>query len=420
MAELLRQLGFECRVVTWLPRLSGNGVESIYSETAEKVDSERATSLAEHAGFPDPAMAADYDRDWYFASTSEKRRHALRIISAAGEIIKNWGPNALVSAVGGETLRVVFDALARSFGVLTLYFNAIPLAGRFVLLPSMSAAFVPREGEFGYKPSRWLPDDLGDLKSCDGPAFVNHLQESRFDGVARLFQTKLMDAGVYPRHWWERKSWNRAKAMALSSIAVRESARRPNDVNVLYPMHDERDFQVAVRERHAVPQVHLLRYVASTLPPGYRLWVKPHPHHLEAHHQLLLREIRYTPNIGFLDPATGFSEAIADCDVVFTLASTLGFEALRRGKPVVCYGTPFYSGCGVTEDVRDPRQISAAIVRAVGMPPHPREVERLIYRMEEYSWEGQFTPISLEVENLRRMSLGILDVLRAEQIWIVQ
>jgi len=37
-------------------------------------------------------------------------------------------------------------------------------------------------------------------------------------------------------------------------------------------------------------------------------------------------------------------------DEVHTLTSLAGFEALLRGKRVVCYGLPFYAGWGLTED----------------------------------------------------------------------
>ena len=42
--------------------------------------------------------------------------------------------------------------------------------------------------------------------------------------------------------------------------------------------------------------------------------------------------------------------ALDAVDAVWTMTSTLGFEALLRGKPVVCLGTPFYAGWGLTED----------------------------------------------------------------------
>ena len=37
-------------------------------------------------------------------------------------------------------------------------------------------------------------------------------------------------------------------------------------------------------------------------------------------------------------------------DVVYTVSSLLGFEALLLGKPVVCFGASFYAGLGLTDD----------------------------------------------------------------------
>jgi len=41
---------------------------------------------------------------------------------------------------------------------------------------------------------------------------------------------------------------------------------------------------------------------------------------------------------------------IEACDVVHTMTSLTGFDALLRGKHVVVYGRPFYAGWGLTED----------------------------------------------------------------------
>lgn len=41
-------------------------------------------------------------------------------------------------------------------------------------------------------------------------------------------------------------------------------------------------------------------------------------------------------------------------DEVWTMTSLLGFEALIRGTPVTCLGTPFYAGWGLTKDLIDP------------------------------------------------------------------
>lgn len=51
--------------------------------------------------------------------------------------------------------------------------------------------------------------------------------------------------------------------------------------------------------------------------------------------------------------ARGASPAalIEHVDEVWTITSTLGFEALLRGRPVTCLGMPFYAGWGLTRDL---------------------------------------------------------------------
>ena len=49
--------------------------------------------------------------------------------------------------------------------------------------------------------------------------------------------------------------------------------------------------------------------------------------------------------------ATDAARLLAAVDAVWTMTSALGFEALLRGLPVTCLGTPFYAGWGLTRDL---------------------------------------------------------------------
>ncbi|MBT8412145.1 MAG: capsular polysaccharide biosynthesis protein [Octadecabacter sp.] len=51
---------------------------------------------------------------------------------------------------------------------------------------------------------------------------------------------------------------------------------------------------------------------------------------------------------------TGPMAALDAVDEVWTMTSTLGFEALLRGKAVTCLGMPFYAGWGLTDDRTKP------------------------------------------------------------------
>lgn len=68
-------------------------------------------------------------------------------------------------------------------------------------------------------------------------------------------------------------------------------------------------------------------------------------------------------------------------DQLWTLSSTMGFEALLRGIPVTCLGQPFYAGWGLTRDLapaiigRRPSRITlAGLVHAV-LIDYPRYVD---------------------------------------------
>lgn len=71
---------------------------------------------------------------------------------------------------------------------------------------------------------------------------------------------------------------------------------------------------------------------------------------------------------------------IASVDEVWTITSTLGFEALLRGKAVTCLGAPFYAGWGLTRDLgpiparRTARPTLAALAHAV-LIAYPRYVD---------------------------------------------
>ncbi len=69
------------------------------------------------------------------------------------------------------------------------------------------------------------------------------------------------------------------------------------------------------------------------------------------------------------------------CDVVHTMSSLTGFEALLRAKTVVCYGLPFYAGFGLTQDVREEGNTlkQRALDRRARQDLPPLSLDDLIY-----------------------------------------
>lgn len=65
--------------------------------------------------------------------------------------------------------------------------------------------------------------------------------------------------------------------------------------------------------------------------------------------QVFINKQNY-PSVKIINDYVNPISLIEKFDEVWTVSSQLGFEALMCNKKVVCYGTPFYSGYGLTDD----------------------------------------------------------------------
>ncbi len=94
----------------------------------------------------------------------------------------------------------------------------------------------------------------------------------------------------------------------------------------------------------------LLEEVRKNRPNAYIIY-KPHPDVAKGYRK------GYYPKDALLEFCDEVCEdvssisLIAVADEVHTISSLFGFEALLHNKKVVCYGQPFYSSWGLTEDI---------------------------------------------------------------------
>lgn len=92
-----------------------------------------------------------------------------------------------------------------------------------------------------------------------------------------------------------------------------------------------------------------LIHAAREANPDAFLIYKPHP---DVEADLRDGKVEALPSglVDLVAEKANASEAIAQCDEVWTMTSLMGFEALMRGKRVVTLGAPFYAGWGLSDD----------------------------------------------------------------------
>ncbi|WP_404416437.1 capsular polysaccharide biosynthesis protein [Vreelandella aquamarina] len=91
----------------------------------------------------------------------------------------------------------------------------------------------------------------------------------------------------------------------------------------------------------------LLKEARHAHPQAFIVY-KPHPDVVYAKRKGALVTARQWAD--HIETECSVVSCLDHCDVVHTMTSLVGFEALLRGKQVVTYGEPFYAGWGLTED----------------------------------------------------------------------
>jgi capsular polysaccharide export protein len=124
----------------------------------------------------------------------------------------------------------------------------------------------------------------------------------------------------------------------------------PDGPRIMVPGQVEDDASIRLGTTSVTTNLDLLKRVRANNPNAVIIY-KPHPD-VEAG----LRDGRIPP-----EEAAKYANLIADqadpialldhTDALWTMTSTMGFEALLRGVPVTCLGAPFYAGWGLTTDL---------------------------------------------------------------------
>lgn len=84
--------------------------------------------------------------------------------------------------------------------------------------------------------------------------------------------------------------------------------------------------------------------------PGVDLVIKSHPDVIAGKKRSALGFARDWPGLVWVGRDVSPLSLLRQVDRVYTVSSQMGFDALLLGKPVVCFGLPFYAGWGLTDD----------------------------------------------------------------------
>lgn len=138
----------------------------------------------------------------------------------------------------------------------------------------------------------------------------------------------------------------------LTKYNVGEGARIPapqGRLRVLVPGQVEDDASIRLGTTDTRTNLDLLRRARAHFPDAF-ITYKPHPDVEIGLRTGAIPQAELDSLADHVAREMSAAEAIDQSDIVWTMTSLMGFEALLRGRQVHCLGMPFYAGWGLTTD----------------------------------------------------------------------
>ncbi len=232
------------------------------------------------------------------------------------------------------------------------------------------------------RPLSWVLDARGIYYDATQPSDLEHiLQNADFDASllqrARILRERVVAAGL-TKYNVGNVRWQRQQA-TLQSVSFSTNEKAPPTRVILVPGQVESDASLAYGAPDICKNLDLLRAVRQANPDAYILY-KPHPDVVAGLRRRGQHEHEVAHWCDEVVAEVSMGELLPQIDEVHTLTSLAGFEALLRGKRVVCYGQPFYAGWGLTQDMSPParrtRKLSLDALVAGALILYPTYVSR--------------------------------------------
>lgn len=346
------------------------------------------------------------------ASDQEMAKLALGYLAAWRDVLQEHAPVGLLwGEDGGHLAKRTAFLLAESSQVPLVFIYVSPLPGRMLHLDNALNRFdhgelrmvEPTDDERAVA-ARLLADIHAGRVQFATPRNLD-FHPRRVTRLGRLLLQRYVTrppgaASLYP--WTFARQYARQR---LARAALRHVYRPIGEVPfVFHPFHAGFDAQITIRAPQWGDQIALVEHIAASLPYGYELAVKEHPYEVGAQPPArLLSLLRRRPEIRLLDPTLDAREVLRACAAVTTVNSTVGFEALFFGRPLVTFGHGPYRGMGLTNDVESAFDTPALLNRALqDGPPAEGDVVRLIAFLQRRSFEAVSLAYDTGPDNLRR------------------
>ncbi|MEH6456253.1 MAG: capsular polysaccharide biosynthesis protein, partial [Cocleimonas sp.] len=174
-------------------------------------------------------------------------------------------------------------------------------------------------------------------KSCD----LEDILETKVFAELELVRAESLKNALIDN---ELSKYNLGVSFTKDSLVI-----EPNQRLILIPGQVEDDASIKKGCIDINTNLALIKSVRKDNPDAFLIY-KPHPDVVSGNRKGKVDKLVTDTDCNIVLSDASITDCLAVVDEVHTMTSLVGFEALMRELKVVCYGIPFYSGWGLTED----------------------------------------------------------------------
>lgn len=199
-----------------------------------------------------------------------------------------------------------------------------------------------------FPPLSIVVDEVGIYYDSTRPSALENLLQGETDLLAGHEAAVTRARELILQHGLSK--YNHAPPLAQVEAALgRPLLRQADHQRVLVVDQTAGDMSIALAGASANTFATMLAAALAEHPQA-TIYVKTHPEVTAGRKSGHYASLQNSDRVVVLREAVEPLSLLREMDQVYVVSSTLGFEALLAGKPVTCFGLPWYAGWGATQD----------------------------------------------------------------------
>jgi len=339
---------------------------------------------------------------------TDVRKRFVEYIYALDQIflkLKNQIPEThnlyLVQELGGFSSLISSFYVGEFYGFKNYFLEPSFFKGRVFVIPTSFEAYKVREMkmEINLEANQYLDAAIRNktivIPEKDKAHYYSLFNKVfRFHNFKRLYE-KLIDKlilGKREEFQFIGMYTKRHLMMFVNKFKLKKFYKDiPTEKFIYFPLHVPMDVALTVRSPHCLDQYMLIDFLCRSAPQGYKVVFKEHPAMVGVMDSNKVKDLLLkNDNLIILKPEINNYEALGRADVVITVNSKAGAEALMLGRKVIVLGDSFYCESDLVYKHRDFSTLGEKIKLVLSYPsPEETKIRAYFQTVWNESYPGE-------------------------------